>query len=90
MGAFAYNRRIMSGYFGHSIFPIGVSSWVRYWLTLRLYRRKIVFVAGKPYLSEPLTAMEKALIFAVHLAVLGAGAAASILLFLGAARLIYG
>ncbi|HYM15222.1 MAG TPA: hypothetical protein VEZ14_06655 [Dehalococcoidia bacterium] len=80
----------MSGYFGHSIVPVGASRWLRYWLTLRLYRRKIVFVGGKPYLSAPLTAVERAVIFATHLAILGAAVAASILLSLGAIRLLYG
>jgi hypothetical protein len=81
----------MSGYFGDSIFPIAwVSRRIRYWLTLRLYQRKIVFLEGRPRLLEPLTAREKSVIFVVHLALLAGAISAIILLFLGAARLIDG
>lgn len=80
----------MSGYFGHSIFPLfWVSQWLRYRLLLRLYPKKVYFVGKQPYLTEPLTRTEKAVIFTVHLVLLGGAIAATILIFLGVTNLIY-
>ncbi len=80
----------MSGYFGHNIFPlITFSQWVRYWLLLRLYPKKIYFVGKRPYLTEPLTTKEKAIIFGVHLVLLVGLFTATILIFLGISKLIY-
>lgn len=81
----------VSGYFGHSIFPLlAFSGWVRYWLLLRLYPKKVYFVGKKPYLTEALTTKEKTIIFSVHLVLLFVMASAAILIFIGVTRLIYG
>lgn len=80
----------MSGYFGHSIFPlVTLSQWVRYWLLLRLYPKKVYFVGKKPYLTEPLTTKEKAVIFGVHVLLLGALFTVTILVAVGIIRWIY-
>ena len=67
-----------------------ISRWVRRWLTLRLYSGKIVYRDDKPYLTEPLTAANKAFIFTVHLFILGGAATGIIASFLGLVKLIYG
>jgi hypothetical protein len=67
-----------------------LSRWVRRWLTLRLYRRKIAFLDGKPYLREPLTALDKSIVFSVHLLILGGLAGTILGAFLGVTRLAFG
>jgi hypothetical protein len=79
----------MSGYFGYSVVPIGLSTWLRSWLTRRLHRKKIFVVNGRAFLTQPLTLREEATIFVIHLVILGASAAATVLLFIGATNLIY-
>ena len=83
-------RPYSSGYFGNSILPIGLSRWVRYWLTLRLYHSKITYIDKKPYFTEPLTVANKAVIFTVHLLILGGVTAGIIAGFVGLTKLIYG
>ena len=81
----------MSGYFGHSIFPIlSLSRWVRNWLTLRLYPKKAFIADGHSYLTEPLTSKEKTIIFFVHLVLLAAFAGGTIFIFLALTKLVYG
>ena len=69
---------------------IWISRWVRRWLTLRLYPNKIVYRDGTPYLSESLTASNKAVIFAVHIVVLGGAATGVLAGFIGLVKLVYG
>ena len=68
---------------------IWISRWVRRWLTLRLYPNKIVYREGTPYLAESLTAANKAVIFAVHLVVLGSAATAVIAGFIALVNVVY-
>ena len=80
-------------YFGSGVLGsswLSLSRRVRRWLTLRLYRRKIVYRDGIPYLTERLTAANKALIFILHLFVLGGTASLILAGFFGFVRLVYG
>ena len=67
-----------------------LSAFVRRWLTLHLYARKITYYDGTPYLTEPLTLSDKAAIFVAHLFVLAGLASIIVVSFLGLARAILG
>jgi hypothetical protein len=69
---------------------IVLSRWVRRWLTLRLYSSKVIHVDGEPFLIESLTFGNKAIIFALHLFILGALGGGILGAFLGFVRLVYG
>lgn len=67
-----------------------LSAFVRRWLTLHLYARKIQYHEGTAYLTEPLTVSDKAIIFVVHLFILAGLISIIIFSFLALVRVIRG
>ncbi len=69
-----------------------IAAWLRSWLRQRLYPRKVAWFIDGDRVTPPagLSFFENCVVWVLHLVIMGAAISATILVFIGAVRLIYG